>query len=150
MSCRRNVSCANIAPNYTEYSIVYEYGQCDNIIGIKYRAYCSPICIEKASSASAVLFSLHKKGSGMFYEEKRWRNKRTQILRRDKYLCQQCKRYGRLKPAVVVHHILHLEDRPDLAFDSANLVSLCLECHNKAHPEKGHKAKTPPSSSEEN
>ena len=85
----------------------------------------------------------------MFYEEKRWRQKRKQILRRDKYLCTNCKKYGRLKTAVVVHHILHLEDRPDLAYDDKNLTSLCIECHNKAHPEKGHKRSNPPSSEEE-
>lgn len=72
-----------------------------------------------------------------FYRSGRWKRKRKMILRRDGYQCQDCKRYGRQRPASVVHHIEHLEERPDLALDSKNLVSLCESCHNKRHPEKG-------------
>jgi len=62
------------------------------------------------------------------------------ILRRDKYLCQRCKRYGRMRQATVVHHIKHLDEYPELALDPSNLVSLCADCHNKEHPEKAGKA----------
>lgn len=72
-----------------------------------------------------------------FYESERWRVKRENILRRDGYECQNCKRYGRHVQATEVHHIKHLEDRPELAFTNSNLISLCKGCHNKAHPEKG-------------
>lgn len=72
-----------------------------------------------------------------FYNSPQWRRKRELILRRDGYRCQECKRYGRITPAVTVHHIHHLEDRPDLALVSSNLVSLCRQCHNAKHPEKG-------------
>lgn len=72
-----------------------------------------------------------------FYHTKRWERVRASILRRDRYQCQHCRRYGRLRQATTVHHIKHLEDNPELAFDPNNLVSLCAECHNKAHPEKG-------------
>jgi 5-methylcytosine-specific restriction endonuclease McrA len=72
-----------------------------------------------------------------FYQSEKWRRKRAAILRRDGYMCQECKRYGRARQAVHVHHIVHLEDAPELAFADENLVSLCLACHNKKHPEKG-------------
>lgn len=72
-----------------------------------------------------------------FYKSKKWRHKREMILRRDGYQCQDCKRYGRQREAVTVHHIQHLEDAPELALTSSNLVSLCAKCHNKRHPEKG-------------
>lgn len=72
-----------------------------------------------------------------FYKTKAWERKRARILRRDGYLCQNCKRYGRMRPATTVHHILHYEDRPDLALTDSNLISLCDACHNKSHPEKG-------------
>ena len=72
-----------------------------------------------------------------FYRSPKWLHKRDLILRRDGYRCQECKRYGRITQATTVHHILHLEDRPDLALTSSNLVSLCQACHAKAHPEKG-------------
>ena len=72
-----------------------------------------------------------------FYKSSKWKHKRLAVLRRDGYLCQNCKRYGRMTPATTVHHIQHLEDRPDLALDAKNLISLCAACHDKAHPEKG-------------
>lgn len=76
-----------------------------------------------------------------FYNTPQWKRKRKSILLRDSYLCQHCKRYGKYRQAVTVHHIKHLEDAPELAFTPSNLVSLCQACHNKAHPEKGGKHK---------
>lgn len=73
------------------------------------------------------------------HKSMRWRKKQEQILRRDKYLCQDCKRYGRRVDATEVHHIKHVDEYPELAFESSNLVSLCASCHNKRHPEKGKK-----------
>ena len=72
-----------------------------------------------------------------FYKSKAWQHKRRMILRRDAYQCQDCKRYGRIRTAVKVHHIKHLDDYPELALQSDNLISLCDACHNKRHPEKG-------------
>lgn len=57
-------------------------------------------------------------------------------MRRDKYLCRECLRYGKQTPATTVHHIKHYEDFPELAYTDSNLISLCAACHNKAHPEK--------------
>ena len=71
-----------------------------------------------------------------FYGTEKWKRKRAAILARDKYQCQICKRYGRMRQATEVHHIKHLEDAPELALVSENLVSLCKACHNKEHPEK--------------
>ena len=72
-----------------------------------------------------------------FYNSKKWKRKRETILRRDKYRCVMCKRYGRLTPATTVHHIKHYDEYPELALKDDNLVSLCHSCHEKAHPEKG-------------
>jgi 5-methylcytosine-specific restriction endonuclease McrA len=68
-----------------------------------------------------------------FYKTTAWKNKRNRILRRDKYMCQECKRYGKATPATTVHHIEQLEYKPKLKLDSNNLVSLCSKCHNKMH-----------------
>lgn len=75
------------------------------------------------------------------YKSRRWKHKRAQILRWDGYLCQECREYGRMTQATTVHHIQHVEDHPELAYNDDNLVSLCEKCHNKAHPEKGNKQK---------
>ena len=76
--------------------------------------------------------------SSFDYNSRRWRHKRKEILRRDGYLCQRCKRYGKQVQAVTVHHIKHVDEHPELAYTNDNLVSLCNACHNKEHPEKAH------------
>lgn len=75
-----------------------------------------------------------------FYKSKAWERKRAAILRRDGYMCQRCKRYGRQREAQTVHHIKHYDEYPELALDNNNLISLCNECHNAEHPEKAVKA----------
>ena len=72
------------------------------------------------------------------YNSRRWRHKRKEILRRDGYLCQHCKRYGKQVQAVTVHHIKHADEYPELAYTNDNLESLCNACHNKEHPEKAN------------
>ena len=74
------------------------------------------------------------------YNSEKWKKKREAILRRDHYQCQWCKRYGRITAATTVHHIKHVEDRPDLVYEGANLISVCNDCHNKLHPEKAKRA----------
>lgn len=76
-----------------------------------------------------------------FYGTVRWSKKRRSILQRDKYQCQDCKRYGRLTEATEVHHIKPFDEYPELAFDNSNLVSLCHACHNARHPEKAKAAR---------
>lgn len=68
-----------------------------------------------------------------FYRNKKWTVKREKILKRDKYECQNCRRYYRSKQAKTVHHIYFYEDFTDLALINWNLISLCNECHNKMH-----------------
>lgn len=71
------------------------------------------------------------------YKSAKWIKKRKAILKRDGYLCQECKRYGRMVQATTVHHKKHINDNPELAYENDNLISLCQKCHNKMHPEKG-------------
>lgn len=68
-----------------------------------------------------------------FYKSRRWERKRGVILRRDNYECRECRRYGRTTQANTVHHVHPLEQRPDLALDDRNLISLCETCHNAMH-----------------
>lgn len=72
------------------------------------------------------------------YKSLRWKRKREHVLRRDNYICQWCRRYGKTVEASTVHHIKHVDECPELAFTDDNLISLCTGCHNKAHPEKAH------------
>lgn len=76
------------------------------------------------------------KQANPFYKQKKWISKRNRILRRDEYLCRQCKRYGKVTGAYTVHHIYPLEDYPEYKLTSDNLLSLCAECHGKMHNRK--------------
>ena len=79
-----------------------------------------------------------------FYDWPEWRSvpegMRHQVLKMDCFECQPCKRKGRYRKAVIVHHIKHLKKRPDLAlsiFDGEDrqLESVCKNCHEEYHPE---------------
>ena len=67
------------------------------------------------------------------YDTKKWKRKRAVILRRDKYLDQVEKRYGRMVEATIVHHIFPLDEYPQYATAAWNLISVSLATHNKLH-----------------
>lgn len=77
-----------------------------------------------------------------FYWWGAWQKCREQVLDYDRHECQICKAQGRYRRAVLVHHVKHLDARPDLAlslFDpetgERQLLSLCKSCHELQHPE---------------
>lgn len=72
-----------------------------------------------------------------FYKTAAWLKLRESVLIRDHYLCQSCLRDGTITTANTVHHIVPIEEDPDLALDADNCESICPPCHNQAHPEKG-------------
>lgn len=74
----------------------------------------------------------------MNYKVKKWENKRERILRRDGYMCQECKRYGKRVSAEHVHHIFPVETYPEYQWEDWNLISLCKKCHNKMHDRDTH------------
>lgn len=88
--------------------------------------------------------------SNGFYDWPEWERTRSDVLAMDLGECQQCKSRHRYRRAVLVHHVKHLKDRPDLAlsvFDpdtgARQLVSLCRSCHEEQHPERMRKAYSP-------
>ena len=78
-----------------------------------------------------------------YYTSARHRRWREAVLRRAKYLCEECKRYGRTDAdgmpvrATTAHHIKPRETYPELQYDVSNGRALCDACHNHAHPDKG-------------
>lgn len=81
-----------------------------------------------------------------FYDWPEWRQIRQPVFALDNRECQLCKQHGRFRRAIIVHHVKHLRDRPDLAlsvFDpdtgERQLVSVCRSCHEDEHPERGLK-----------
>lgn len=73
------------------------------------------------------------------YKSKRWEIMRDRIMRRDKYMCQYYKRFGKLVPATMVHHIFPVEDYPQYAMEPWNLIALSNEAHHKMHDRKTNK-----------
>ena len=86
---------------------------------------------------------MEKKESLPFYHTAAWKKARATALQRDGGMCRDCMArllagYGiRPRRAEMVHHIIPLEERPDLGLNLDNLVSLCNACHAARHPEKG-------------
>jgi 5-methylcytosine-specific restriction endonuclease McrA len=66
----------------------------------------------------------------LLYGRKAWLNARAAALRVNP-LCERCKAQGTIEPATQVHHRVDLKDAPELAYDLANLESLCRVCHSK-------------------
>jgi 5-methylcytosine-specific restriction endonuclease McrA len=96
-----------------------------------------------------------------FYESRRWKKLRGQILKQDHFECQVCKqKYHRYRRANTVHHVNLLKVRPDLALeamyrdpathtDKRNLISLCHDCHEEVHGYRMPKEKTTEALTEE-
>lgn len=72
------------------------------------------------------------------YTSERWKKKRAKILRRDGYICQHFKRYGKTVEATMVHHIFPCEYFPEYQWDDWNLISLSLKAHNMMHDRETH------------
>lgn len=72
-----------------------------------------------------------------FYKGPQWQAVREIVIKRDQYLCQDCKTAGRITPAEEVHHIIELTPEniynPEIALGLNNLISLCRECHKARH-----------------
>ncbi len=83
-----------------------------------------------------------------FYHTAAWKKVRALALTRDGGMCQDCMDrlragYGiHPRRAEMVHHIIPVKERPDLALELSNLRSLCNECHEREHPEK-HRREQP-------
>lgn len=80
----------------------------------------------------------------LFYHWPEWLERRDDVLRLDRGECYLCRtKKKRYRRAVLVHHVKHLKQRPDLALsiwdpDSGErqLVSVCRACHEDEHPER--------------
>ena len=80
-----------------------------------------------------------------FYKGKYWRTRREYILRRDNYLCQECKRNNKLTEGNVVDHIKprhsfsNREKVDGLPENEDNLETLCRSCHNSKTAKESNK-----------
>lgn len=77
-----------------------------------------------------------------FYARDAWKRMAREVRKLDRYECIKCKARGRYSRGVIVHHVKHLEDRPDLALSITDpetgerqLITLCKACHEAEHPD---------------
>lgn len=67
-----------------------------------------------------------------FYKSKEWQRCREAVMKRDYYLCVECGAAGK-----EVHHKKHITPKnindPTITLNISNLVTLCKDCHHKAH-----------------
>lgn len=72
-----------------------------------------------------------------FYTSKAWKQNSKAYLSSVDGLCERCRAAGRLVPAVIVHHRIHLTPElmkdPNMTMGWNNLEALCRDCHNKEH-----------------
>lgn len=69
-----------------------------------------------------------------FRWSRKWREKRNQIVERDKYLCQLSIRENPpryIYTDLEVHHIVPIEEGWDLRLENSNLITLSGEYHEK-------------------
>lgn len=77
---------------------------------------------------------MRQKNICMFnYKGKRWRELSSKAMRRDGYMCQISKRYGKQVPAELVHHIYPVDEYPEYGYCLWNLISLSRAMHNTLH-----------------
>ena len=73
------------------------------------------------------------------YRSKRWKALAGKAMRRDGYMCQLSKRYGKQVSANVVHHIYPADEYPEYAYCLWNLISLSRAMHNTLHDRNTNK-----------
>lgn len=93
-----------------------------------------------------------------FYKTPEWMRLKRSVLKAGHYECAECRKLGNItrwdldKDGVkhqlsTVHHVMHVQDHPELALsrtyrdrvtgeEKVNLIPVCKACHNKLHPEK--------------
>ncbi|MHA7612302.1 HNH endonuclease [Weissella viridescens] len=88
-----------------------------------------------------------------FYNSRRWRKLRDEVVEREHHECKECKAEGIITTdrqddvVLEVDHIQSIIDRPDLVLDADNLQVLCRLHHNAKHEKyksmlKSHRKKS--------
>lgn len=74
--------------------------------------------------------------SGKIYKTKKYKDWRGSVFRRDRYMCQMCKKVGGY---IEAHHIKLKSKFPELTFSVLNGITLCGGCHKKIHADDSYK-----------
>ena len=91
---------------------------------------CAILLSSKALRTAGLLLL---RGAMFDYNSVKWKRLAHAIMRRDNYMCQLSKRYGKRAPAEVVHHIYPADEYPEYAYKPWNLIALSWKMHNTLH-----------------
>ena len=94
-------------PPFHGFIIAYVHGRVNNKGGKSYRK-SKIFQMDRPIMGGFVLERMTREQIEQFYQSGIWKRKRAMILRRDGYMCQLSKRYGKRVEAEVVHHIFPL------------------------------------------
>lgn len=75
-------------------------------------------------------YNTRRDDSDKFYKSQAWQRFRAHYLQMHP-LCVECSRYGRVKAAVILDHIVAFKKAPERALDETNMRPLCRACHNR-------------------
>lgn len=110
------------------------------------RAYACPNLVSRADKGFCDKHASHRHGwqkqqQGKTTTERgygqAWRKLRQQVMERDGYLCQVCKRQGRLTEAQAVDHIINkAQGGTD---ELTNLQAICHTCHKAKTQAESHR-----------
>ena len=81
------------------------------------------------------------------YESKEFRRLRKVVIALDKGECQCCRARGKYTKGNTCHHVKHVKEYPELAYDiyyvddkgieHRNIILVCKDCHETVcHPER--------------
>ena len=73
-------------------------------------------------------------------KDPRWQKKRLEIMQRDNFTCQYC---GATDKELQVHHLVYYENMCPWEYNGDELITLCKDCHRKAHENNVNDDKMP-------
>ena len=72
-----------------------------------------------------------------FHSTRAWKKARRIAKIEAKHTCQRCGRFAPEPNGLHVHHRKAYRLAPALAFEPANLATVCPQCHNQLEPRSG-------------
>lgn len=89
--------------------------------------------LERVALGHFSFWGMRMKIGDPFYKSAKWKRLRDAVLRRDGYMCQVSRRYGKRVQADTVHHIFPRDEFPEYQYAAWNLIALSGAAHNRMH-----------------
>ncbi len=104
----------------------------ESVVSDTDRKFCSNECRGKS------MINLDRSEEQIFYASQEWKEVRTSVYKRDKYLCQICG-CGKKGGKRVAHHLDGIRENKIDRINKDRIITLCIPCHNKVHGKFGGK-----------